>query len=84
MTRILFFHGWHSVPGGVKATCMKDHGHKVINPALHDVDFAAAVATAQAEFDQYQPQVVVESSRRGAVAMNIDSGSAKLVLLYPA
>ena len=43
-----------------------------------------AVATAQAEFDKHQPQVVVGSSRGGAVAMNINSGEAKLVLLCPA
>jgi hypothetical protein len=82
--KILFLHGWHSVPGGVKPTYLKDHGHEVINPALDDDDFADAVATAQAQFDQHQPQVVVGSSRGGAVAMNIDSGAAKVVLLCPA
>lgn len=82
--KILFLHGWHSVPGGVKPTFLKDHGHEVFNPALDDDDFAAAIATAQAEFDQHQPQVVVGSSRGGAVAMNINSGDAKLVLLCPA
>jgi hypothetical protein len=82
--KILFLHGWHSVPGGVKPTYLKDHGHTVINPALNDDDFAAAVATAQAEFDKHQPDVVVGSSRGGAVAMNINSESAKLVLLCPA
>jgi hypothetical protein len=82
--KILFLHGWHSVPGGVKPTDLKNHGHEVINPALDDDDFAAAVATAQAEFDQHQPQVVVGSSRGGAVAMNINIGDAKLVLLCPA
>ena len=81
---ILFLHGWHSVPGGVKLTYLKDHGHIVINPALDDDDFAAALATAQAEFDKHRPQVVVGSSRGGAVAMNINSGDAKLVLLCPA
>lgn len=82
--RILFLHGWHSVPGGVKPTYLKDHGHEVINPALDDDDFTQAVQTAQAEFDQHQPQVVVGSSRGGAVAMNINIGDAKLVLLCPA
>ena len=65
---ILFLHGWQSVPGGVKPTYLKDRGHEVSNPALDDDDFAAALVTAQAEFDQHQPQVVVGSSRGGAVA----------------
>jgi alpha-beta hydrolase superfamily lysophospholipase len=82
--KILFLHGWHSVPGGVKPTFLAQHGHTVINPALDDDDFPLAVKTAQAEFDKHQPQVVVGSSRGGAVAMNINSGSAKLVLLCPA
>lgn len=82
--KVLFLHGWHSVPGGVKPTYLKDHGHEVINPALDDDDFDAALRTAQAAFDQHQPQVVVGSSRGGAVAMNISSGTAKLVLLCPA
>ena len=43
-----------------------------------------AVKIAQAEFDKHQPAVVVGSSRDGAVAMNIDSGEANLVLLCPA
>lgn len=81
---ILFLHGWQSVPGGVKPTYLKDHGHMVINPKLPDEDFAEAVRIAQAEFDKHQPQVVVGSSRGGAVAMNINSGSARLVLLCPA
>jgi hypothetical protein len=81
---ILFLHGWHSVPGGVKPTYLKDHGHTIINPALDDDDFDAAVRTAQAEFDAHLPQVVAGSSRGGAVAMNINSGNAKLVLLCPA
>lgn len=84
MTKILFLHGWHSVPGGVKPTYLKDHGHEVVNPALDDDDFMLAVMTAQAEFDRHQPRVVVGSSRGGAVAMNINSGAAKLVLLCPA
>jgi hypothetical protein len=82
--KILFLHGWHSVPGGVKPTYLSDHCHEVINPALDDDDFAAALATAQAEFDQHQPQVVVGSSRGGAIAMNVNCGDAKLVLLCPA
>jgi len=81
---ILFLHGWRSVPGGVKPTYLATHGHTVINPQLPDDDFAEAVRIAQAEFDKHRPHVVVGSSRGGAVAMNINSGDAKLVLLCPA
>ena len=82
--KVLFLHGWRSVPGGVKPTFLARHGHEVINPKLPDDDFAEAVRIAQAEFDRHQPAVVVGSSRGGAVAMNIDSGEARLVLLCPA
>lgn len=81
---ILFLHGWHSVVGGVKPTYLKDAGHEVINPALDDDNFDLAVRTAQAEYDQHTPDVVVGSSRGGAVAMNINSGDTPLVLLCPA
>jgi alpha-beta hydrolase superfamily lysophospholipase len=82
--KVLFLHGWNSAPGGVKPTYLKDHGHEVINPKLPDEDFQEAVRIAQAEFDKHQPQVVVGSSRGGAVALNIDSGDTPLVLLCPA
>ena len=82
--RILFLHGWRSVPGGVKPTFLARHGHEVVNPALPDEDFDGAVRTAQAEFDRHRPDVVVGSSRGGAVAMNFRSGDARLVLLCPA
>ncbi|MFO0939458.1 MAG: CPXCG motif-containing cysteine-rich protein [Pirellulales bacterium] len=82
--KILFFHGWHSVVGGVKPTFLKAAGHQVINPYLDDDDFDRALQTAQDEFDRHAPDVVVGSSRGGAVAMNIKSGNTPLVLLCPA
>jgi hypothetical protein len=81
---VLFLHGLNSTPGGTKPTYLKDHGHTVLNPALPDDDFEAAVRIAQAEFDWHQPEVVVGSSRGGAVAMNMNSGETPLVLLCPA
>jgi hypothetical protein len=81
---ILFLHGWQSIPGGVKPLYLREHGHTVVNPKLPDEDFEQAVQIAQDEFDRHEPQVVVGSSRGGAVAMNIASGNAKLVLLCPA
>lgn len=82
--KILFLHGWQSVPGGVKPTHLASHGHEVGNPKLDDDDFELAVRQAQEAFDAFQPAVVVGSSRGGAVALNIESGDASLVLLCPA
>ena len=84
MSTILFLHGWQSVPGGVKPTHLKEHGHTVLNPKLPDDDFEEAVRIAQDEFDAHRPAIVVGSSRGGAVAMNIGRAPAKLVLLCPA
>ncbi|MCA9224281.1 MAG: methyltransferase domain-containing protein, partial [Planctomycetales bacterium] len=82
--KILYLHGWQSVSGGVKPTFLRDHGHTVIEPELDHDDFEAAVRTAQIEYDRHEPDVVVGSSRGGAVAMNIESRNRPLVLLCPA
>ncbi len=81
---ILFPHGWTSVPGGTKPTYLQQFGHRVLNPALPDDDFAAAVGIAEAEFREHRPDVVVGSSRGGAGAVNMNSGDCPLVLLCPA
>jgi alpha-beta hydrolase superfamily lysophospholipase len=82
--KILFLHGWQSVPGGVKPTFLLENGLEVFNPKLPDDDFAAALRIAQREFDEHNPDVVVGSSRGGALAMSLNSGNARLVLLCPA
>ena len=82
--KILFLHGWHSVPGGIKPTYLAHHGHTVLDPKLPDENFNEAVQIAQDEFDKHRPDVIVGSSRGSAVAMNINSGAVKLVLLCPA
>jgi hypothetical protein len=82
--KILFLHGWQSVPGGLKPTYLARQGHEVLNPALPDEDFAGAVRIAQAEFNRHHPDVIVGSSRGGAVAMSIETGKTPLVLLCPA
>ena len=70
--------------GGLKPSDLAEHGHTVINPRLPDEDFAESVRIAQAEVDRHHPDVVVGSSRGGAVAMNVETGAAMLVLLCPA
>jgi hypothetical protein len=82
--KVLFLHGKESGPGGKKPTYLAAQGMTVINPALPADDFDESVRIAQAAFDQHSPTVVVGSSRGGAVAMAINSGSAGLVLLAPA
>jgi len=82
--KILFLHGWHSVPGGVKPSYLIQHGLEVINPKLDDDDFDLALQSAQELFDLHQPDVVVGSSRGGAVAMNLLPHDSKIVLLCPA
>lgn len=82
--KLLFFHGWNSVVGGVKPTYLKNHGYEVINPALDNDDFEIAVRTGQTAYDLHKPDIIVGSSRGGAVAMNIQSGDTPLVLLCPA
>ncbi len=82
--KILFLHGWHGKPGGTKPTFLSQLGYEVLNPALPDEDFDAAVRIAQAEFDRQAPDVVIGSSRGGAVAANLDIGDTPLLLLCPA
>lgn len=82
--KVLFLHGWRSVVGGVKPTFLASRGHQVANPALPDDDFPAAVAIAEQQFAEQAPDVIVGSSRGGAVAMNMRSGKTPLVLLCPA
>jgi hypothetical protein len=82
--KILFLHGWTSRPGGLKPSFLLSQGHEVINPALPDEDFAQSVRIAQAAFDADAPDVIVGSSRGGAVAMNVRAGATPLVLLCPA
>lgn len=81
--KVLFLNGWRAGPGGAKPTLLAYRGHEVVTPRLNDDDFDAAVRQAQAEFDRLKPDVVVGLSRGGAVAINIDTGTARLVLLCP-
>lgn len=82
--RILYLHGLYSRPGGTKVRYLLERGHEVINPGLPDVDFDESVAIAQEAFDTGDPDVVVGSSRGGAVAMNLETKDIPVVLIAPA
>jgi len=82
--KILYLHGLYSKPGGVKPTFLLRHGYEVVNPALPDDDFAASVQIAEAAFAASRPQLIIGSSRGGAVALNMASGATPLILIAPA
>lgn len=83
MRKVLFLHGWSS-DGGTKSAFMRSLGYDVLTPPLSDWFFSRAIAQAQAAYNVFHPDVIVGSSRGGAVAMNMDSGDTPLILLAPA
>jgi predicted esterase YcpF (UPF0227 family) len=82
--KILFLHGLESKPGGSKALMLAAEGHKVLNPELPRHSFRESVEIAQDLIDRERPDVVVGSSRGGAVGVCLDLQGAKLVLVAPA
>ena len=84
MTKVLFLHGMESKPGGTKAKHLEAKGYKVLNPKLPKYSFEESVAIAQGVIDRDLPDVIVGSSRGGAVAMCVDPHGAKVVLVAPA
>jgi pimeloyl-ACP methyl ester carboxylesterase len=83
--RILFCHGLEGSPNGRKAMALRDAGHEVLAPPLSKDDFERAVRDAGAVLARDRPEVIVGSSRGGAVAMRIAAASpVPLVLLAPA
>lgn len=56
----------------------------MVAPKLCPDSFETALQAAQEAFDSHSVDVVVGSSRGGAVAMNVDAGAVPLVLVCPA
>ena len=82
--KILFLHGLESQPGGSKATFLKENGCEVSNPALPMEPFSIAVKIAEDVINYEKPDVVVGSSRGGAVAMAANTKGCKVILIAPA
>jgi predicted esterase len=82
--KVLFLHGYGSDPDGIRPMYLNEHGYDVSHPALPDDDFPESVRIAQLTFEESVPDVIVGSSRGGAVAMNMDSRDVPLVLVAPA
>ena len=81
---ILFLHGLESKPGGSKVKFLKSLGYEVINPWLPANSFEESLSIAQAAFNNNEIDVVVGSSRGGAIAMAMNTGETKTVLIAPA
>ena len=81
--KLLLLPGWSS-SGSAKRVFLTFVGYNVLQPSLSDWSFRRAVSQAQEAYDAFRPDVIVGSSRGGAVAMNMNSGGTPLVLLAPA
>ena len=84
MSKVLFLHGLESKPGGSKPKHLEKHGFTVFNPYLPKSSWEESMAAAQKIIDEEEPDVIVGSSRGGAVAMAINPANSKLVLIAPA
>jgi len=82
--KILYLHGWRSVPGGVKPAWLRSRGHDVSNPLLDADDLQRAVRQAEAAFLEQRPDVIVGASRGAVVAQSLACPVTPRVLLCPA
>ena len=82
--KILYLHGWRSVPGGVKPSWLRSRGHEVCNPALDAEDLQVAIRQGQSAFEQQLPDVIIGASRGAVIAQSLDCGTVPRVLMCPA
>lgn len=82
--KVLFLHGLNSSPRSLKADRLRGMGYQVCAPMLDNDCFATALQQAQAAFDSFDPELIVGSSRGGAVAMNLECREVPRILLAPA
>lgn len=80
--KVLFLHGWCS-DGSMKTLTIACMGYDVRTPRLSDWSFNMAVRTAFEALEEFNPDVVVGSSRGAAVALALKTNKP-LVLLAPA
>jgi hypothetical protein len=83
--KILFCHGLEGSPTSRKAVVLREAGHDVLAPALPKEDLAQSVQIVRDALASFDAEVIVGSSRGGAVAMkSVTDSSPPLVLLAPA
>tara|TARA_B100000212_G_C27341389_1_gene519377 strand:+ start:934 stop:1428 length:495 start_codon:yes stop_codon:yes gene_type:complete len=84
MMKVLFLHGMEGTPEGTKPAFLKKAGFRVIAPALPKNDFELSLARAKDTFENFKPDIVVGSSRGGALASALDTGDIPKILIAPA
>ena len=82
--KILFLHGMESMPGGSKVKFLESKGYEVLNPFLPKYSWDESLENAQLLVDTENPDVIIGSSRGGAVALNINTLGIRLILIAPA
>ena len=67
--KIVYLHGRMSSPNSYKSQVLEDAGHEVFAPALRSTDWEQSVNAANNMIADVEPDLVIGSSRGGAVAM---------------
>jgi pimeloyl-ACP methyl ester carboxylesterase len=78
----MFLHGWSS-KGSPKTWAIATLGHAVNSPSLSNWRFSKAVRQAQEFLNKHKPDLIVGSSRGGAVALCLET-DLPMVLISPA
>ena len=84
--KIVFLHGLESSPNSTKATYLRSMGHDVVAPHLPKDLWEQSVMEARRAIERHRPDVVIGSSRGGAVAMAAMMATPRVpvVLVAPA
>ena len=81
--KIVFLHGLESSPSSFKRRFLEEHGHRVYAPPLPADDWETSVLRTKEIIRTVKPDVVIGSSRGGAVAI-ASRPSCDLILIAPA
>ena len=80
---ILFLHGLRSSPNSYKRRMIETAGHTVYAPSLPADDWERSVKIAREAIEIHKPDLIVGSSRGGAVAMATHA-TVPMILVAPA
>jgi len=81
--KIVYLHGRMSSPNSYKSQMLEGAGHEVYAPALRSADWDQSVTAANKMIADVEPDLVIGSSRGGAVAMATNT-TTPTILICPA